>query len=96
LSYHYTATLNDWIDGDSSKTLPFRVDEFVWGGFASSSDGTVTNPWKQVTEGYNAVAPGGTIHVAAGLYREKQILTKPCKLEFLETHGPGPAVIGSP
>jgi hypothetical protein len=96
LSYHYTATLNDWIDGNASKTLPFRVDEYVWGGFASSSNGTLADPWKQVSEGYDAVAPGGTIHVAAGVYREKMTLAKPCTLEFLGAHGPGPAVIGSP
>jgi hypothetical protein len=96
LSYHYTATLNGWIDGDSSKTLLFRVDEYVWGGFASSSDGTLTNPWKRVSDAYNSVAPGGTIHVATSLYREKVTLTKPCKLEFSDAHGLGSAVIGSP
>jgi PLAT/LH2 domain len=63
LSYHYNATLNDWIDGDSSKTLPFRVDEYVRGGFASSSDGTVTNSWKRISEGYDSVAPGVTLGI---------------------------------
>jgi hypothetical protein len=95
LSYHYIATLNNWINGNPSKTLPFRLDEYVWGGFAASSDGTLMNLWKRVSDAYNAVAPGGTIHVAASLYGEKVTLTKPCTLEFLGTHGVGPAVIGS-
>jgi hypothetical protein len=94
LSFHYTARLDDWVRGNSSTTLPFRVDEFVWGGFTSSSEGTLTNPWKRISEGYNSVAPGGTIHIAASQYREKITLSKPCRLEFSDAHGSGPAVIG--
>jgi PLAT/LH2 domain/Glycerophosphoryl diester phosphodiesterase family len=96
LSFHYTATLDDWVRGNSSMTLAFRVDEYVWGGFASSSEGTLKNPWKRISDGYNSVAPGGIIHISTGLYREKVTLTKPCRLEFSGVHGLGPAVIGSP
>jgi hypothetical protein len=95
LSYHYTATLNDWVRANSSRTFPFRVDEFVWGGFTSSSDGTAPSPWKQIGDASNAVSPGGTLHIAPGMYSEKLTLAKPCTLEFWGAHGVAPVVIGS-
>jgi hypothetical protein len=94
LSYHFTATLNDTLSGGSSKTLPFRVDEFVWSGFAAVSDGTSTNPRKRLGDASAEGAPGGTIHLAAGRYGEKLTLTKPCTLKFWGDHGSTPAVIG--
>jgi hypothetical protein len=95
LSYHYAATLRGLVKAHSSRTLTFRVDEFVWAGFASSSDGTLTNPWKRVGDAYNEVAPGGTIHLATGRYGDKLTLTK-CTLEFWGDHGAFPAVVGIP
>jgi glycerophosphoryl diester phosphodiesterase len=95
-SYHYTATLNGINRGHGFDNIPFRLDEFVWGGFAAASDGTIANPRKQVGDAYNEVAPGGIIHVAASRYSEKLNLTKPCTLEFWRDHGTKPAVIGNP
>ena len=106
LSHYYTATLNDWIESDSSKTLPLiphfqppnaLVDEYVWGATDYGySNGTSNAPWKQLVDAYNWVQPGGTIHIAQGVYHERlQPLTKRCTLKLWGIHGTGPVVIGS-
>jgi hypothetical protein len=93
-SYHYTATLNGINRGHGFDKIPFRLDEFAFAGFGGLSDGTVANPRKTVGEAYREVAPGGTIHVAAGAYTEKVTLSKPCTLTFWADHGNGPVLIG--
>jgi PLAT/LH2 domain len=94
-SYHYTATLNGINRGHGFDKISFRLDEFVWGGFAAASEGTAANPRKKVADAYREVAPAGTIHVAAGVYSEKVTLSKPCTLTFWGDHGTGPVVLGS-
>ena len=106
LAYHYTATLNDWVDSDSPRVLPLTpefpapqalTDEYVWSATDRGyTDGTSTAPWKTVGEAYQWVQAGGTIHVAQGMYREKLTLAKPCRFRLWDAHGPGPIVIGSP
>ena len=94
-SYHYTATLNGINRGHEFDKIPFRLDEFAFAGFAGFvSDGTIANPRKKVGDAYGEVAPGGTIHVAAGLYSETVTLSKPCTLTFWADHGTGPVLIG--
>jgi glycerophosphoryl diester phosphodiesterase len=94
-SYHYTATLNGINRGHGFDKIPFRLDEFAFAGFAGLvSDGTIANPRKTVADAYREVAPGGTIHVAAGVYTEKVTLSKPCTLTFWADHGTGPVLIG--
>ena len=92
-SYHYTATLNGINRGHGFDKIPFRLDEFVWGGFAAASDGTAASPRKTVAEALREVAPGGTIHVATGIYSEKVSLSKPCTLKFWGDHGTGPVLL---
>jgi hypothetical protein len=94
--YHYMATFDDWIRAGSTKTLPFRLDEYAWSGFGSSSDGSQANPWKSFADAYCAVPPGGTVYIAGGTYGDKLSLTKPCTLRFWADHGPIPAIIGGP
>jgi hypothetical protein len=94
-SNHYTATLNGINRGHGFDKIPFRQDEFVFAAFASTSDGTLTNPRKLVGDAYNEVAPGGTIHVASGRYGEKLTLTKPCTLLFWGDHGDTPGIVGT-
>jgi hypothetical protein len=94
-SYHYIAVLNGINRGHGFDKIPFRLDEFVWGGVASFvSDGTAANPRGKVADAYREVAPGGTIHIATGVYSEKVSLSKPCTLTFWGDHGTGPVVLG--
>jgi hypothetical protein len=105
-SYHYAATLNDWVKGHSFRTLLLTpqfpapqamADEFAWGATDwGVSDGSSIAPWKQIGDAYTRVLPGGSIHVAPGQYAERLMLTKPCTLEFWSDHGAGLVVIGSP
>ena len=93
--YHYTARLNGTNRGHGFDVIPFRLDEFVWGGFSAVSDGTAASPWKTIVEAYRAVAPDGVIHVAAGAYVDNVVLSKPFKLMLWQDHGSGPVRIGS-
>jgi hypothetical protein len=94
-SYRYTAVLNGINRGHGFDKIPFRLDEFVWGGVASFfSDGTAANPRGKVADAYREVAPGGTIHIATGVYTEKVSLSKPCTLMFWGDHGTGPVLLG--
>lgn len=48
---------------------------------ATTSSGNMNLPYKTIALGIAAVAPGGTIYVAAGTYAEKVIVTKPLILQ---------------
>jgi hypothetical protein len=106
LAYHYTATLNDWVDSDSPRVLTLTPefpapqvlnDEYVWSATDRGyQDGTSTAPWKAIGEAYQWVQAGGTIHVAPGAYRENLTFAKPCRFKLWDAHSQGPIVIGSP
>ncbi len=96
LSYHYTATLGGVVKGHSSQTVPFRVDEFVWGAFTGVSDGTASRPRRLFGDAYKEVAPGGIVHVAASRYDERMTLDKPCTFVFWGEHGADTAKVGVP
>lgn len=103
-AYRYTATFDDWINANTFRTLALKLqappphkmpDEYVWAATDHAySDGAVAAPWTQVIDAYNFVSPGGTIHVATGVYGGKLILTKPCRLEFWPEQGSDPPSIG--
>ncbi len=94
---HYpTAVFNQTIPANGSATAFFRTDEYAWSASLLTPDGTAAHPWTLFFDAYCAVAPGGTIHVAAGQYNEKLTLTKPCFVDFWPAHGAGPAHIGGP
>jgi hypothetical protein len=106
LAYHYTATLDDWVESDSPRFLKLTPefpppqalnDEYVWSATDRGyQDGSMTAPWSTIAAAYQWVQAGGTIHVAPGLYREKLAFSKPCKCKLWDVHTQGQIVIGSP
>ncbi len=58
-----------------------RSTVYVDGNYGGSENGTSTNPWDTVLEGYGAATPSGTVHVKPGSYAAPFVMTKPVTLQ---------------
>ncbi len=61
---HAPALLNRF----SNQNFVLR-DVFVNASYSGSEDGTATNPFNTIQEGYDAVLPSGMLHITAGSYQ---------------------------
>ena len=101
MAYHYGAAFNSLVRAGETQSLLLipqfpaaqaRAEEFAWGDSGRAySDGSSTNPWRQLTDAYNHVTPSGTVRLAGGAYREKLTLNKPCTVSYW----PGPSASGA-
>jgi hypothetical protein len=104
MAYHYGAAFNGLLRAGATERLTLipqfpaaqaRADEYVWAASDRAySDGSAMNPWKQFADAYTHVSPGGSLHVAGGVYKEKATLTKPCTFVFWPGHSSSDAIVG--
>lgn len=97
LQFHSTciSVMRTYVDGRSCPTTG-RNPCYLDAAFGGSENGTSSNPYNSVFEGFKYVIPGGTIRMKAGSYSETFPVWYPLNRPMiLNTNGSGTAVIGN-